>query len=253
MILYSFWKVIDFKIVHIWTVENYIRFFSSGGNTGILLKTIIMALIITLCCLTIGYPFAYLLSKKITKLKYFLLIMIIIPFMSNFVIRTYAWATILGRNGLINNVLIILHIIKQPLSFIMYSNFSTVMGLISLYIPYMILPIFVSLERIDNSLLEAAADLNASFTKTFFKIIVPLSFPGVMAGIIFTFVPILGEYIVPKLIGGPTGSFLTNVIVLYFGQSAEWGYGSAMAFTLMLIVTVVLIITNKYIKLDKLF
>ena len=253
MFVYSFWSVEHFRMVPKWTLDNYVFFLSNPAYLRVFLRTVITAAVTTALALLISYPLAYYVSKVATKAKLFLVLFIIIPFWTSFVIRAYAWATILGARGLVNGLLIGVGVIDEPLQQILYSPVSVVIGLLCIYLPFMTLTIYASLERLDDRLLEAAHDLYAGQFRVFWKVTLPLSMPGIVAGVIFVFIPILGEYVVPKLLGGVSGYFITNILVNLFGQSGQWGQGSAIAFVMMAFIVAVLLAFRRFTNYEESF
>jgi len=253
MFIYSFWTVQNFRMVPIWTLDNYIFFLTNTAYLRVFIRTVITAAVATGLALLISYPLAYYVAKIAKRAKLFLIFFIVIPFWTSFVIRAYAWATILGARGLINGLLISTGLIDEPLQQILYSPVSVIIGLLCIYLPFMTLTIYASLERLDDRLLEAAHDLYASQFRTFWKVTLPLTMPGIVAGIIFVFIPILGEYVVPNLLGGVSGFFITNIVVNLFGQSGQWGQGSAIAFVMMLFIVATLVACRRFINYDEIF
>jgi ABC-type spermidine/putrescine transport system permease subunit I len=253
MFVYSFWTAENFRMVPKWTLANYTFFLTNPSLLRVFFYTIVVAAITTLLALAISYPLAYFVAKVAKRAKLFLILFIVIPFWTSFVIRAYAWATILGARGLINSFLINLGIIEEPLRQILYSPASVIIGLLCIYLPFMTLAIYASLERLDDRLLEAAEDLYASPLRSFWRVTFPLTLPGVVAGAIFVFIPILGEYVVPNVLGGVSGFFITNIIVNLFGQSGQWGQGSAIAFTMMFFILATLIAFRRFLNTEEMF
>jgi ABC-type spermidine/putrescine transport system permease subunit I len=248
MLLYSFWTVENFRMVPRWTLDNYSAFLMNAAYLRVFAYTIVIALVATLLALLISYPLAYYAAKVVKRGRLFLILFIVIPFWTSFVVRAYAWATILGARGLINTLLITLGVIDEPIQELLYSPFSLVIGLLCIYLPFMTLSIYASLVRLDDRLLDAAADLYAAPARSFWRITFPLTLPGVIAGSIFVFIPILGEYVVPNVLGGVSGFFIANIIVNLFGQSGQWGQGSAIAFCMMAFIIATLIAFRRVLE-----
>lgn len=253
MLLYSFWRVKNFRMVPEWTLDNYAAFLANPAYLRVFARTVEMAAITTILALVIAYPLAWFIAKVARRSKLLLVLLIVIPFWTSFVIRAYAWATILGARGLVNSLLIWLGLVDDPVQALLYSPTSVVIGLLSIYLPFMVLSIYASLERLDDRLIEAARDLYAGTARTWCAVILPLTLPGAVVGALFVFIPILGEYVVPSLLGGVSGFFITNVIVQLFGQSGQWGQGSAIAFTMLAFILLTLWLLRRFVRTDALF
>jgi spermidine/putrescine transport system permease protein len=209
------------------------------------LRSVYIALLTTIFCLIIGYPLAYFIATRPGKLKYTLILALMIPFWTNFLIRTYAWLTLLRTNtGLINGLLISLGIVKEPLP-LFGNDFAIVLGLVYGWLPDMVLPIFAALDRLDPSLLEAASDLYAPGRKVFSRVIWPLSIPGVVAGSMLVFIPSLGAFVTPAILGGGKSLMIGNIISNQFLAAHDWPFGSALS---MLMMTLMLMATLIYFR-----
>jgi ABC-type spermidine/putrescine transport system permease subunit I len=178
---------------------------------------------------------------------------VIIPFWTSFILRAYAWKLLLGNQGIINSTLIFLGLRKEPVTALLYSPTATAIGLIYVFLPLVILPLFTSLERIDDSLLEAAADLGAPPLRTFWEITFPLALPGLVVGSVFCFIFSLGEFVVPRILGGGKNLLAAQAIVMEFQTKADWSQGSAMAVVLMIVTLALMGITVSRIKLERIF
>lgn len=227
----------------VFTLENYLNAFDSAYMQA-LLRSFWIALANTLICLVIGYPIAYYISKKSPKLRNILFVLVIIPFWTNFIVRTYAWMVILRENGLINTVLMRLGLINEPLQ-LLFTNGAVITGLVYGYLPFMILPLYASIEKVNPSLLEAAYDLGANRFQTFLKVMLPLTMPGIIAGSILVFIPTLGAFVTPDLLGGAKVMMIGNVIQSQYTKVRNWPFGSALSFILL---SAVLVLTSLYIK-----
>jgi spermidine/putrescine transport system permease protein len=246
ILAYSFMERATYGgVVWTLTLENYSRVFDSLYlNT--FLRSIYIALMTTLSCLIIAYPMAYFIASRHPKRRNVLLLALMIPFWTNFLIRTYAWLTILRTNtGLINVTLISLGLISQPLP-LFGNDFAIILGLVYAWLPSMVLPIYASLERLDRSLLEAAGDLYASVFQVLRRVIWPLSMPGVAAGSILVFIPSLGAFVTPALLGGGKSLMIGNVISNQFLTAQDWPFGSALS---MLMIALMLFTTLFYFRL----
>ncbi|MDD4779765.1 MAG: ABC transporter permease [Tissierellia bacterium] len=224
------------------TLENYELFFKKM-YVNILFDSIWLAAISTVICLLLGYPAAYIISNAHISKRNTLLFLCILPMWMNMLLRTYAWMTILGNNGLINNFLGFLGLPKLNL---LYTKGATVMGMVYNFIPFMILPIYTALSKLDNKLIEAAADLGADKKTVFKKIIFPLSMPGVISGIIMVFMPAVSTFIIPQLLGGNKNMMIGNLIEKLFILNGDWNFGSAISIVMMLIILISMSIMNKF-------
>lgn len=222
-----------------WTAESYQRL----GDTlylGILWRSFWIAGLATLFCLLLGFPLALFISRS-EKQKHLCLSLVILPFWTSFLVRTYAWMFLLRDTGLINTVLQKLGLIHDPLP-LLYNNGAVVLGLVYSYLPFVVLPLYATLERLDHTLLEAAADLGATPLATLTRIVIPLCAPGIRAGAILTFIPCLGAYLTPDLLGGGKSVMIGNLIQNQFTTARDWPFGSAISLALMAIVMVLLIL-----------
>ena len=203
------------------------------------------ALTTTLLCLLIGYPFAYFMARSPKHLQPMLLMLIMLPFWTSFLLRIYAWKTLLVGNGVINNLLMSMHVITTPLE-MMNNSFSLLIGLVYSYLPFMILPLYANLSKLDLRYLEAAADLGAGPFKAFWLITVPLSKAGIIAGSMLVFIPALGEYVIPELLGGPSSLMIGRVLWDEFFSNNDWPMASAVAVVMILIVLIPMAFFNKF-------
>ena len=218
------------------TLENYGRLFD-GLYLGILWRSVSTALVCTAVCLLLGYPFAYYLARYRPKHRNILLLLVVVPFWTNFLIRTYAWILILRTEGLLNSLLGTVFSNWSPLE-LLNTPLAVQIGLVYGYLPFMILPLYAALEQLDMSLLEAAQDLGASPRRAFWHVTVPLSLPGILAGSMLVFIPTVGAFLTPDLLGGGKVSYIGNVIERQFKTARDWPFGSALSFMLMGIVLV---------------
>jgi putrescine transport system permease protein len=208
------------------------------------LSSIKYALITTLLCLAIGYPFAYYMARSPKHMQPTLLMLIMLPFWTSFLLRIYAWKTLLVSNGVINNVLISLHIIDTPIA-MMNNSFSLLLGMVYSYLPFMILPLYANLSKMDMRYLEAAADLGTSPFKAFWLITVPLSKAGIIAGSMLVFIPAVGEYVIPELLGGSSTLMIGRVLWDEFFSNNDWPMASAVAVVMILLILVPMGVYNK--------
>jgi len=224
------------------TLDNYKMFFNNM-YIYILLDSISLAAISTIICLVLGYPAAYIIANANLSKRNTLLFLCILPMWMNMLLRTYAWMTILGNNGLINTFLEFIGLQKLNL---LYTKGATVMGMVYNFIPFMILPIYTALSKMDNGLIEAADDLGADKKTVFIKIILPLSMPGVISGIIMVFMPAVSTFIIPQLLGGNKNMMIGNLIEKLFILNGDWNFGSAISIIMMIIILISMSIMNKF-------
>ncbi len=198
----------------------------------------------TLCCLIIGYPMAYGIAQSSPRWRIILLLMVILPFWTSFLIRVYAWIGMLNNHGVINNCLIYLGIIKYPLQ-LLNNNFAIGIGIVYSYLPFMILPLYGALEKADPSLLEVAADLGARPIHTFYKIILPLSLKGIMAGSMLVFIPAMGEFVIPELLGGSDNLMIGKILWVEFFNNQDWPLASAITIALLILLVLPMVVFQR--------
>jgi putrescine transport system permease protein len=196
-----------------------------------------VAAISTLCCLLIGYPMAYAIARSAPATRSVLLMLIVLPFWTSFLLRVYAWIGLLNNNGVINNTLLYLGLIKHPLV-LMQTDFAVYIGIVYSYLPFMILPLYANLEKHDNTLLEAAADLGATPMTAFFRITLPQSVAGIIAGSLLVFIPAVGEYVVPSLLGRTDQLMIGRVLSDEFFENRDWPVASAVAILILLALVI---------------
>lgn len=226
--------------------ENYSRVIEFT-YLKILLNSSKIAFLSGFFAVLFGYPAAYFIYKAPAKYQIALLFLIMLPFWSNYLIRTYAWMVLLNNQGLINTILINLNIIKEPLN-ILYTEFSVIIGLIYNYLPFVILSIYSSISKLDHNLIEASKDLGGSSTKTFFLITLPLTLPGVAAGFIFVFVLSIGNFITPDLLGGGKFLMIGNLIYDQFLSARDWPFGASLSFVLISIMLFLLFLQAVFVR-----
>mgnify|MGYP006422627929 CR=1 FL=1 len=204
------------------------------------LNSLKIALVATLLCLLIGYPMAYGIARSGNTARTLLLLMVVLPFWTSFLLRVYAWIGILKQNGLLNNALLWAGIIDQPLP-MLHNDFAVYLGIVYSYLPFMILPLYANLEKLDTSLLEASADLGARPWRTFFTVTLPLSWPGIFAGSMLVFIPAVGEFVIPALLGGPETLMIGKVLWNEFFSNRDWPVASAVTIVLILVLVIPLV------------
>lgn len=246
---YSFWSVSPSQaIVHQWNLGSYRELLRNPMYLEVLFRSIRIAGSVTLLALLLGYPLAYYLSFYASGKKELLYQMVIIPLWVSYLVRAYAWKTILGSDGVLNTLLQYLHLTRHPVEFLLYSPFAVVLTLTHIYTPFTFLPIYASLEHVPRSLVEASQDLGATPAKTFWRVVLPLSLPGVLAGATFAFVLSLGDFLSPLLIGGPSGIMISNIVVSLFGAAYNWPLGAAISLCMLLLVVGLLTVVQRIEK-----
>ncbi len=249
MFCYSFWSVSTSQnIVHAWTFANYRQLISVEVYWQTLLRSMWIAGRVMLFSLLLGYPLAYFLSFYGGARKDLLYQLVIIPLWVSYLVRAYAWKTILGSDGVLNTLLQYVHLTRHPVEFLLYSPFAVVLTLTHIYTPFAFLPIYAALEHIPRNLVEASNDLGASPAQTFWRVIFPLSIPGVLAGATFAFVLSLGDFLAPLLLGGPSGIMISNIVVSLFGAAYNWPLGAAISLCMLVLVVSLLFVSERLEK-----
>ena len=248
MFAHSFWITQDGSIVHNWSLHQYFQLFTNLLYATVLFRTLRIAAFVTLFSLLLGFPLAYFLSFRAGPRKELLYQLVIVPLWVSYLVRGYAWKTILGTDGVLNGALQYLHITHEPLSALLYSPFAVVLMLTHIYTPFVFLPIYASLEHIPRPLVEASHDLGANSRSTFFRVILPLSMPGLLAGATFAFVLTLGDFLAPILVGGPSGTMIANVVQSLFGAAYDWPLGAAISVFILFITVGLLFCTERLEK-----
>ena len=223
---------------------NYLFLLSDSLYVSAYLNSIKIAAISTFLCLLLGYPMAYAIARARPSLRSVFLMLIILPFWTSFLIRVYAWIGILKGNGLLNNLLLALGVIDQPLA-LLHSDFAVYVGIVYSYLPFMVLPLFATLVRMDPSLLEAAQDLGCRPLKAFWRVTLPLSMPGVIAGSSLVFIPAVGEFVIPDLLGGPDSLMIGKVLWTEFFNNRDWPVASAVAVAMLLFLVVPIVLFQR--------
>lgn len=242
MIAMSFWSQSGFDIDTSFTMKNYTEAFTNPLYYALLERSLWISGTCTVATVLISYPMAYYVAFHVHKRKLLWIILMTLPFWTSYLLRVFSWKVILGYNGAINSGLISLGLIDQPLEFLLYSPTAIVITLAHAWAAFAILPIYVSLEKIDRSLLEAAADLGEGPVGRFLRVTLPLSLPGVIAAMIMIFIPTVGDYVTPALVGGPNGLMLANMIEVQFGRVNDWPMGATLSILMMLCVGLIAVV-----------
>lgn len=239
VVTFSFWTQDYLDIDTTLTLDNYREAFSQPIYRVLLLRSIVISLVVTVTTVILAFPMAYFLSFKVKRRKTLWLFLITIPFWTSYLLRVFLWKVILGYNGVLNSALQGVGIIDEPLTFILYNANAVVITLAHAWAPFAILPIFVAMEKIDRSLLEAAEDLGDGPVRRFFRVTLPLAMPGVMAATIIVLIPTVGDFITPKLVGGTDGLMIANMIQVQIGRANNAPLGATLAIISMVVVSLI--------------
>ena len=248
MFAHGFWTVRDGVILREWSTQNYAKLFQNPLYLDVLFRTMRIAGSVTLLSLLLGYPLAYYMSFHAGVRKEILYQLVIVPLWISYLVRGYAWKTILGSEGVLNGFLQYLHLTKEPVSFFLYSPFAVVLMLTHIYTPFVFLPLYASLEHIPRNLVEASHDLGAGSRATFLRVILPLSLPGLLAGATFAFLLTLGDFLAPLLVGGPSSIMIANIVQSLFGTAYDWPLGAAISVCILLLTISLLFLTERLEK-----
>jgi spermidine/putrescine transport system permease protein len=237
LVTLSFWLQDYLDFIRTFSLKNYSDFFTKPIYGKILFKSIRISGLVTVVTVLLAYPMAYFIAFRIQRNKLVWLILITVPFWTSYLLRVFAWKLMLGYNGVVNSGLKSLGLISEPLEFLLYNPAAVTITLAHAWAAFAILPIYVSLEKIDRSLLEAARDLGENAFMSFVRVTLPLSMPGVIAASLLVFIPTVGDYVTPSLVGGPSGIMIGNIIQSMFGKALNWPLGAAISVLSMLTVT----------------
>lgn len=249
----TFFRTSIFGINFTPTLANYERLFSEWLYLNVLISSVRIGISVTVLVVLISFPIAYWLAKRVDRAKMFLLVLVFVPYWINYVVRTYAWLPVLGKEGLVNSLLMSVGIISTPLDSILFNEFSVHLVLVYVFLPFGIIPLYLSLERLDNRVLRASADLGASPADTFRHIILPLSAPGLAGAILTVFVLAVGSYVTPRLVGGPSGIMFGQLIVDQFGATFNWSWGATLATVLALVAMGVVWLISRRVAVTRVF
>jgi len=235
---YSFWTQNYLDIDKTITLNNYYQAWTEPIYQLLMTRSVMVSAMVTLITVLLAYPMAYFVAFHVHERQALWLFLITIPFWTSYLLRVFTWKVILGFNGVLNSGLIWLGVIEEPLEFLLYNASAVVISLAHAWAAFAILPIYVSLRKIDHSLLEAATDLGDGPARRFWRITLPLSMPGIIGAALIIFIPTVSDYVTPALVGGPDGLMIANMIQVQFGKANNWPLGSALAVSAMLIVTI---------------
>ena len=242
---YSFFHMENGQIVRGFSLVNYQRFFSDAIFLPVLWRTCVLCFAVAGLATLIGFPVAFLLANLRGRIRYYLLLMVLVPLLMSYIIKIYAIRSILGGNGFLNRFLLWTGLAGQPLTFFVFNLNAVLLTLTVLLIPFAILPIFLSLERIPRNLVEASSDLGASGLQTFLRIILPLSLPGIVTAATFVFVLAIGDFLTPQMVGGQSGFTFGRIVYSQFGTAFNWPFGAALSAIMAVVVIGVIAIGGR--------
>ncbi|AID28534.2 ABC transporter permease [Mesorhizobium jarvisii] len=245
-LVYSFFSVDQGTIVYAPTLGNYVRFFTDRIFLPVFWNTIVLCVSVAVICILLAYPAAYFLTTLRGRWRYALLMLLLVPLLMSYVIKIYAIRSILGLNGFLNKALVAIGILQQPSTLFVFNMNAILLTLSLLLIPFAILPIFLSLERIPQTLLRASDDLGASGLQTFLRITLPLSLPGVASAASFVFVLAIGDFLTPQMVGGISGFTFGRILYSQFGTAYNWPFGAALSVALAIVVICAILIGERF-------
>jgi spermidine/putrescine transport system permease protein len=239
-LVYSFLLSGEYKVEWVFTLGNYLRVFRTSFYWDAILNSLLAGLSVALVTTLVSYPFAYFLTYRITKGRNIVLFLVVISLLGSYLVRVYAWRTILGREGVLNSLLIGIGIIREPLLFLLFSRLAVIVTLVHVFLPFSILPILSSLQNVPYELIEAARDLGCSPFRAFLRVTLPLSITGVLAGFTYTFILTAADYITPQLVGGTSIAMIGPSISAQFIKFGNLGLGSAISFVFLVVLLLVI-------------
>lgn len=247
MFTYSFYLKTFPTFVPAFQFGNYLTIISDPQYYQVLFRTFKIASIVALSALLVAYPLTYFLvfQLKSRRLRTLLYMAVIVPLWVSYLLRAYTWKTILGNTGILNSFLVWIGILGEPTDIFLYNQFSMVLTLTYIFIPFMVMPIYTALEKVPRSMIEASKDLGVGPFRTFLRITLPLSMPGVLAGITFTFCLTFGDFVAPFLVGGPNGFMIANIIQTQFGAALNWPLGAALSIVMLIIVLSIISLSDR--------
>jgi spermidine/putrescine transport system permease protein len=245
-LIITFWRTEFLQMRPDFSLHNYQSVFTVPVYWQTLLRSIKIAALVTVISLAIGYPVAYYIATRIRRRPMLFFVLFQIPLWVSYLIRAYAWRVILGRNGVINGGLTRANLIDEPLSFLLFSQFATILVIVTMFVPFMIMSIYPVLTAIPASLREAAKDLGAGRFSTFWKVTLPLSLPGVFVGVTYTAAISFGDFISPTLVGGPRGLMITQLIFNEFGVAYNWPLGATLGVVMFLVILPLLVVSARF-------
>lgn len=245
LLCYSFWSLGPFQqVIHHWTPANYLHLFTTPVYLDVIFRSLRIAISVAALALLLGYPLAYFLVFHAGKHRDLLYQAVIIPLWVSYLVRAYAWKVIFGHEGVLNTLLLWTHLTHHSLNALLYSPLAVIVTLTHIYTPFVVLPVVASLEKIPHELLEASGDLGATPQKTFLRVLLPLSLPGIISGATFAFLLSFGDFLSPLLVGGPSSVMIASIVANLFGADYNWPLGAAVAVIILVIVVSLLYVTD---------
>ena len=245
LLVYAFWSVDYLTIDRTPTLTNFETFFTNSLYPKVLGRTILMAATVTATTAVLAFPLAYFLARKVRRNRELLLVLVVFPLWASYLVRIFAWQTILGTNGILNGFLEWARIIDEPVAALLYSRTAMYLAFCQVWLPFMILPLYVVLERLPSNLLEASADLGGNGVQTFLRVVLPLARPGLLAGGLSVFSLTLGDYITPTLLGGPGDQLIGKIVADNFGVAYNWPLGATLVIPILFVVSLFLWVANR--------
>lgn len=246
LLIHAFWSVDYLTVDRTFTLDNIRTIVSNPLYPTVFVRTVLIAAAVTFTDMILAFPIAFYIAKRASKHRELLLMLVVFPLWSSYLVRAFAWKTILGTNGILNSFLLWTGIVDQPVAAFLYSKEAMYITFSQVWLPFMILPLYTILDRMPNSLLEAASDLGSNWIRTFRKVIFPLSLPGVLAGSLSVFSLTMGDYITPSLIGGSPGTELMGGIIAdQFGVANNWPLGAALILPVLIVISLFLLVANR--------
>jgi ABC-type spermidine/putrescine transport system permease subunit I len=250
MVVFSFWRTVELDIVPEWNIDNYVRFFTSPTYPGTFLKTLVMAAAVTVACLGLALPFTFYLVRYVSpRWQRLVLLAVIVPFWTSYLLRVYAWQAILGERGVINQILLALGLVDEPTRMLAYNNISVFIVLVYVYFPFAALALYAALDRFDFDQLRAAQDLGARPDQALLHVLLPQIRPGIITACIFVFIPIVGEFLTPIVVGGTQGVLIGNPVINFF-RAGQITQGAAFAIIIAAFVTTLLVIFRRHLQVE---
>jgi spermidine/putrescine transport system permease protein len=248
MLVISFYRAQFPSHVPAFELSSYIRVFSEPQYVAVILRSLKISLLVSALTFVLSYPVAYFLVFMVrsARVRMLIYVAIVVPLWVSYLLRVYAWKIILGTNGILNTLLIWLGVISEPIELLLYNQFAMVITMAYIFTPFMVMPIFAALEKIPRSLMEGSNDLAVGHAETFVRITLPLSMPGVLVGFTFTFCFAFGDFIAPRMVGGPDSNMIANVIATQFGQAMDWPFGSALSVVMLIVVLVIISLSDRF-------
>ena len=245
LLIHAFWSVDYLTVERTFTLDNFRTLLTNDLYRRVLVRTATIAALVTIADLILAFPVAYFLAKRVKKHRELLLLLVVFPLWSSYLVRVFAWKTILGTNGILNSFLINVGLIDQPVTAFLYSKTAMFLTFCQVWLPFMILPLFTVLERMPDTMIEAASDLGSSWWPTLRRVVFPLALPGILAGSLSVFSLTLGDFITPTLLGGPGDQMIGRLVADNFGMSNNWPLGATLIIPILLIISVFVGVANR--------